>query len=276
MGPNMRRRWWPGGPPRATGTDVAGWDELARELDAWRDAGRVPTLWWRDDDAVADTPALRRLLALVGDAGLPLALAVIPAQAEPDLVALLAGSSDVDVLAHGHRHVNHAGAGEKKAEFGPHRPVYELLAEAAMGWERLLATFVERSCPVFVPPWNRLDERLVGLLQHARFAGLSRFGPRRAKHPAPSILEVNCHVDPVDWRGDRGFLGADIVLARLTAHLTARRAGTVDADEPTGLLTHHLVIDAAGWNFLADLVRFFAERGGGHWLSAREAFRVAP
>ena len=43
---------------------MTGWDALARELDAWGEAGAVATLWWRDDDAVADTPTLRRLLSL--------------------------------------------------------------------------------------------------------------------------------------------------------------------------------------------------------------------
>jgi hypothetical protein len=250
------------------------WDDLARELDAWRAAGQMPRLWWRDDDAVADTAALRRLLDLAGDAGVPLALAVIPGLLEDSLPPLLADRTGVDVLCHGHVHANHAPSGEKKAEFGGHRPVYELLAEAAMGFERLAAAVGTGVLPVFVPPWNRLDERLVGLLHHARFTGLSRFGARRAAHPAPVLVEVNCHVDPVDWRGDRGFLGVPETLARLTGHLRARRTGTADAAEPTGLLTHHLVTDAAGWDFLADLLGFFARRDGGYWLSAGEAFSV--
>lgn len=255
---------------------MPGWDALARELDAWHAAGRVATLWWRDDDAVTATPALRRLLELTQDAGLPLALAVVPAGAEPALVDAVAAHPAVSVLAHGHRHVNHAPDGAKKAEFGPHRPVHELLAEAAIGWERLHGLFAARACPVFVPPWNRIDERLVGLLHHARFAGLSRFAPRRALRPAPALIEANCHVDPVDWRGSRGFLGVDETLAVLVGHLAARRQGRADADEPTGLLTHHLAIDPPGWQFLADLARFFGRRDGCHWLSASEVFRLAP
>ena len=51
---------------------------LAMELRRWRAAGRKPVLWWRDDDARDDAPALRRLLALAAATGLPLTLAAIP------------------------------------------------------------------------------------------------------------------------------------------------------------------------------------------------------
>lgn len=257
-------------------TDQAAWDALARELDDWHRSGQRPSLWWRDDDAVADTPALRRLLDLAGAEAVPVALAVIPGALEDGLLSGLQGREQVHLLSHGFQHRNQAPAGHKKAEFGPHRPVYELLAEAAMGWERLTALAGDRAVPVFVPPWNRLDERLIALLPHARFVGLSRFGPRRRPEAPAALVEVNCHVDPIAWRRDREFLGTAETLDRLTGHLAARRTGEVDPDEPTGLLTHHLAMDAAGWSFLADLLRFMGRRDGRHWLSAKEAFSVAP
>jgi len=71
-----------------------GWRELQDELDAWTDAGRVATLWWRDDDASGPSPALDRLLALQSHYGVPLALAVIPQRLDPSLASLLqAGES---------------------------------------------------------------------------------------------------------------------------------------------------------------------------------------
>ena len=66
------------------------WDRLDRELAAWAAEGREATFWWRDDDAVAATPALDRLLRLTESGGVPLALAVIPAPAEPGLAERLA------------------------------------------------------------------------------------------------------------------------------------------------------------------------------------------
>ena len=40
------------------------WRDFEAELAAWAEAGLTPTLWWRDDDAVAQTSALDRLLAI--------------------------------------------------------------------------------------------------------------------------------------------------------------------------------------------------------------------
>ena len=54
---------------------------LTDEFDRWADQGLTATLWWRDDDAIAPTPALDRLLDAAGP--VPLTLAVIPALAEP-------------------------------------------------------------------------------------------------------------------------------------------------------------------------------------------------
>jgi hypothetical protein len=64
------------------------WDDLARECDAWAAEGRAVELWWRDDDAIEDTPALRRLLALTRGRA-PIALAVIPGRLTPNLAPLL-------------------------------------------------------------------------------------------------------------------------------------------------------------------------------------------
>jgi hypothetical protein len=52
----------------------------------------------------------------------PLALAVIPADAEPALNERIAGLPGLAILQHGYAHQNHAPATEKKQELGPHRP----------------------------------------------------------------------------------------------------------------------------------------------------------
>ena len=65
------------------------WQQLSAELDQWQASGRVATLWWRDDDAAAVTPALERLLVLQRDRGVPLALAAIPARTREALARRL-------------------------------------------------------------------------------------------------------------------------------------------------------------------------------------------
>lgn len=256
--------------------EAAAWRALSDELSAWRDCGRSAQFWWRDDDAVADSGELARLLTLTADAAAPLALAVIPGGLHGSLPPALEGYDHVAVLPHGWRHQNHAPAEEKKAEFGSHRPVYELLADVALGWTQVEKTFADRARPNFVPPWNRVDERLIVLLPRAGIGGISRYGQRRAVQPAADVVEVNCHIDPVYWRGGGGFVGVEAALRPLLALLAEQRRRANEEGEPIGLLTHHLVMDDNTWRFIAELVDLLAQSGSARWRSIDEITRVAP
>lgn len=64
---------------------MSDWGELTAELDAWHRDGQCAHLWWRDDDATRVTPALVRLLDLSARHGIPVALAVIPRDADGEL-----------------------------------------------------------------------------------------------------------------------------------------------------------------------------------------------
>ena len=222
------------------------WSDFEAELDRWSGGGRQATFWWRDDDAVAASPRLARLLALAE--GVPLALAVIPGTAEPSLADALARHERVRVLQHGWRHTNHGGTA--KSELGPERPLRVRLDELAAGRDRLRTLFGARVLPMLVPPWNRIGEDLVAMLPSLGFRALSTYRPRRAALAAPGLAAINTHVDLVDWSGSRGFIGESAALGLALDHLRARRLGVADASEPMGLLTHHLVQDAATDDFL--------------------------
>ncbi|MGE0254723.1 MAG: polysaccharide deacetylase family protein [Alphaproteobacteria bacterium] len=249
--------------------DVADWAALGAELDRWHRAGRTATLWWRDDDARSAGPALDRLLALRRAAGVPLALAVVPFGAERALADRLAGERDVAVLQHGWAHTNIAHPGDRKIELGTTRPAAHIAAELAMGLDAL--TGWPGFASVLVPPWNRIAPALVPLLPELRFTGLSTAKPRARRHPVRGVVQANIHVDPIDW-ATRGFAGEARVLGAAVAHLGARRVGSVDADEPTGLLTHHLAQDDATWAFVARFIDTTAAHGGARWLAATDVF----
>ncbi|NQV60021.1 MAG: polysaccharide deacetylase [Alphaproteobacteria bacterium] len=253
---------------------MAGWRDLIEELKRWTAAGQRPGLWWRDDDAIAPGPRLRRLTELSRTSGVAPALAVIPGLAEDALGEVLADLTGVKMLVHGLTHQNRAPADQKKAEFGSHRPVYEMLGDAAIAWENLAGRFPRLALPIFVPPWNRIDADLVPRLPLARLQGLSRFGPRAAAHPAAGLLECNCHLDLIDWHGGRDFVGEAEALDKLIAHLQGRRNGILDRDECSGILTHHNVMEQAGWDFLAELFARTKECDNAHWLTIDEVFRL--
>ncbi len=248
-------------------------DRLDDELARWADGGRVATLWWRDDDAVATTPALAPLLELARTREVPVALAVVPASLDGSLVAAIAPAPHCTIVQHGYAHRNHAPAGAKPRELGVDRPLGIVLAELDIGRDRLRSAFGPRFEPLLVPPWNRIDPGVVAALPAQGFAGLSTFGPRTGRDAAPGVVACNAHADPIAWREGRRFVGAERALDALLGHLAQRRQGHVDPDEPTGLLTHHLVFDAEAWRFVGELLARTRRHPGARWVSVADVLR---
>jgi hypothetical protein len=233
---------------------VVGWDALADELDAWAAAGRQANLWWRDDDATELTDALARLIDLAGVTQVPLCLAVIPAAATPGLAACIAGAADgAAVVVHGYAHRDHAPPGQPKAEFHPERGLDAMTEEVERAWRRTLELFGPRAMPVLVPPWNRIARDLIPRLPAAGYRGLSTIAsarPGAVPVPVAGLRRRNAHIDIIDWRGSRAFIGDAAALKAIVARLAAFRDAAGTAPPPLGILTHHLMHDAAAWAFL--------------------------
>lgn len=252
------------------------WAALDRELDLWGERSRRATFWWRDDDACRDCAELQRLLDIARSARVPIALAAIPAALEPSLVAAVAAAKQASVVQHGFAHRSHAPAGARNWELGAHRPISAIVAELRQGRAILDRAFGGRGAAVLVPPWNRIAPEVVVHLPEAGFRGLSTFGPRSAAQPVAGLTQCNTHVDLIAWRSGRAFVGADRAVERVVDHLRARREGRADATEPTGILTHHLDLDDAGWRFLTDLVARTRAHGAVDWIDVGTAFGLVP
>lgn len=247
------------------------WGDMRRELDRWVAAGRKATLWWRDDDAVAPTPALDRLLGIAQGAGAPIVIAAIPASLSPDLPRRLAEAPTAAAVQHGWTHANHAPPGRPKAELGPDRPAGVALGELARGALALDRAFGRDGwVRALVPPHNRIAPGVIEGLALAGYVGLSTYRARRAIRG--DIAVVNTHCDIMDWTATRGFVGEAAALGLIRDHLAARREGGVDADEPTGLLTHHLAHDEPAWAFVTAFAGEFARHPAIEWMDGRRVF----
>jgi hypothetical protein len=198
------------------------------------------------------------------------ALAVIPRDTGEPLRRDLERRPQAWVLQHGWSHDNHAPDGDRKEEFGVHRPLPVMLDELARGWAKI-APF-KRALPVMVAPWNRMDAHLLPHLPEAGLKGVSTLGPRTAAEPAPGVRRVNVHVDIMDWQGTRGFMGVSRTLDQVLAHLRLRRSGGADPDEPTGLMTHHSYHDEDSWRFIGDFLDRTLNHSAVRWLSPAQAF----
>jgi hypothetical protein len=242
---------------------LANWGDVLDELDRWSDGGKTALLWLRDDDAVASSDALERLIALSGAHAAPVLLAVIPMLAERSLALRIADAPLLRPCQHGYCHLNHA-APAGKAEFGPHRPAETRRAEIAEGWRRLGELLGPRALPVFVPPWNRIDAALAAQLPALGFAGLSTIGNRR-----PAVADrfpvINADLDIIDWKGGRIGRSQTALACELASLLSAKRAQ--DGREiPFGVIMHHLVHDETAWAFMDEFL---------HVMRGHPAVRIA-
>ncbi|CAM5775713.1 hypothetical protein LMIY3S_05163 [Labrys miyagiensis] len=243
-------------------------DGARAEAEAWSRLDAVLAtrgevrLWWRDDDAVAATPALDHLLDLARRHGVPLALAVIPAGVTPDLPQRLSREPLVDVLVHGYSHANHAPANRKKQELG-YRPLPDMEAELRRGLARLRDLFGPRCLPVLVPPWNRIDPALIGVLPACGFSGLSAGGadPTDARD---DLTVANIRFDPIDWKNGGGLIDRLTLLREFTQVL--------EIGKPLGILTHHLVHDAWIWTFMDQLLEKMKQHTNVRFIRAAELF----
>jgi len=236
---------------------------LKARLDALAATGRVVRFWLRDDDAVEPTPALDQLLTLTRRFRVPLALAVIPEPTGEALADHLRSQDHVTVTVHGWSHRSYAPPGEKKRELGLHRPASVVLGELKEGLDKLSALHGPRLQPMLVPPWNRIDAALLPALPDLGYRALSVFGREDQRL---SLACLNTHVDVMDWHGTRGGRDADVLFAEIAGWLT-------EGSEPPGaigILTHHLVHDAAVWTFLERLFALTSGHPACQWMGVPE------
>ena len=241
-----------------------GWPALHHELDQWQAQGLTARLWLRDDDASALTPALEQLISLARRWQAPVLLAVIPALAQPALVQRLVNEPLVTPCQHGYAHINHAPEGEKKCELGAHRTPADVLAGLAAGRARLAQLFGARVAPVLVPPWNRIAPGLVPQLPGIGFAALSTFGPDKGAG-VPGLERINCDLDVIDWHNGRRGVAPALLNARLLGLLASARAA---GGAPVGILAHHLVHDAAAWDWLETVLAHTHSHPAVQWQQA--------
>ncbi|MGV8938693.1 MAG: polysaccharide deacetylase family protein [Allorhizobium sp.] len=231
---------------------------LREALDRLADKGQTIKLWLRDDDAVTPSAALDALLAMTAAHAVPVTLAVIPEHSGDALANRLDSAPHAFVAVHGWSHTNHAPDGEKKQELGPHRPTEVVLAELKAGLCKLKDLHESRFIPTLVPPWNRIAKGLLPRLGEQGFTSLSVFGREQQGSP---IRLINTHVDIMDWHGTRGGRPAPVLFAELAAEIVR-----ADPAPIIGVLTHHLVHDAAAWDFLEALFAITSGHPACKWL----------
>ena len=249
------------------------WSLLAEELALWPES--VP-FWWRDDDAIADSAALQKMLVIAKQYSAPVHLAVIPAHLQDSLAVIKAPEhrDSCFVLQHGFDHQSYALAGQRKIELGGSQATQpqltSLLANLATGYTLLQAHFANQYLPILVPPWNRVESPVAEHLTHLGYQQLSVLASDKLEETS---FHLNVHIDIIDWK-QRKFVGEAQVLSKIISSLTALRIqAQQNASEksepvkPCGLMTHHLDHDDECWAFLTRFFEFCQQQDKVIWLS---------
>jgi hypothetical protein len=202
------------------------------------EAAQPVEVFFRDDDAGWEDERLLELIARFAEHGLPLDLAVIPAELTPRLASALL-DRDAGLHQHGYAHTNHQVEG-RKCEFGPARDRAAQQADIAAGQARLRELLGDRVDPFFTPPWNRCTRDTGSALVELGFTLLSR--EHRAE-PLGLLPELPVHLD----------------VARLSAdELDERSAGHVRAGGPIGVMLHHAVMEPDDMRRATELLALLA------------------
>jgi len=251
-------------------SNLKAWSILQHELDLWADSGKTATFWWRDDDAVEETPQLHLLDMLSREMKIPVSLAVIPSGLHESLPLFLHKQDNFTAIQHGYAHRSYALEGMKKIELGGDRSDDDIQSDIFKGRLQLDTAFGEQFIPVLVPPWNRIERRVYPALIGAGFSGVSSMWARETAYPVKGLLQVNAHLDPVDWRHGRGFIGETIAIEQIHRHLSSGRLAAEDVAEPTGILTHHLVQNDEVWAFCRTLFDVLKRHPAVQWFDANK------
>lgn len=247
------------------------WDRVRAELDVWAKEKRQAQFWWRDDDAKDVSSELSRMLDVARRHEVTVGLSVIPAKVKPRLVSVLERSREAQVLVHGFAHENHALPGRAKREMGARR-VEEIVADLERGLLLSREAFGKRMLPVLVPPWNRIAPGAVALLPKLGFRGLSTWKPRVRPSPVPGLVQVNTHLDVIDWRRGRVVKDEGLIAGLLLRKLRWRREARARASEPLGLLTHHEHWNAAKERIVVRFLEVTRNHPAALWHTPATAF----
>ena len=220
------------------------WDELKLFL---QNQATPVQIWWRDDDATENSSALDNYLQALPD--VPVLLAVIADNYDASLVARIKTEPQIKIAQHGFRHINHAAENEKKCEYPKGRLIAEVKSELHTGKARLQKDFGKQFLSVFVPPWNRMDDKFLPYLIESGFKGISMFKGTRQTYP---IKRIDSQIDIINWKQGKKFIGTENFIEALTQEIKS-------GQKEIGILTHHKIHDKQVTSFLLDFYKFVTD-----------------
>ena len=82
---------------------------------------------------------------------------------------------------------------------------------------------------------------------------------------------LNTHVDVIDWRNTRQFIGRDAMISQITDNLRRQRTRS-GTSEPVGVLTHHLNMIESDWEEFRNIFTVLKKNNAVRFVDPLELF----
>ena len=243
---------------------------LIAELAKWSRKNSIVQIWWRDDDANRPTSNLDWMLKTIDSLEFKPLLAAIPNLSSRELAKALE-TNGLPIAVHGLSHSNYEPADSRKSEFGPSRTLRNIKKDLIQAKEQLSNIFGDSVIDCFVPPWNRIREDIIPNLSELGFSGFSSFGKRSSKVHESNLKWFNTHVDVIDWRNTRHFIGREAMISQITDNLRRQRTRS-GTSEPVGVLTHHLNMIESDWEEFRNIFTVLKKNNAVRFVDPLELF----
>lgn len=226
--------------------------DLAKTLDQGLEEQKQVKVFFRADDIGVQGHNFSRMMELFLKYGLPLCLAVVPTWVTYQRWELLEpfaqkGGNLFCWHQHGWRHCNHEIKG-KKQEFGPSRPIEDILGDLEKGKKRLEDLLGHWFTPFFTPPWNRCTKETMESLVKLGFHGISRSYGNKPSPPC-SLKEFSVHVDLHTRKEKSPAIGWEAFFNELAMGMETGVCG---------IMLHHMRMDESAFIFLEYFLRQIA------------------
>ncbi|MBL3581379.1 DUF2334 domain-containing protein [Oleidesulfovibrio alaskensis] len=226
-------------------------------------SGRPAKVFFRADDVAMDSAMNTAMFEAFIKAGVPLAPALVPAWLNADrwhaLLRLTAAAPHLWAWhQHGWRHRNGQQEG-KKGEFGSDRHAENKTDDILKGRDKLRRVTGNACCPLFTPPWNRMDGEALTALAAAGFRAVSRSAGAMPPAP-PQLTELPVNVDLHTRREAAPHEGWQALTREICAAVSTGWCG---------IMLHHNRMNGAAAAFLTTLLVFIRDHPHLHVVDVR-------
>lgn len=210
-------------------------------LEKINNEGIKPSLWFRDDDIITDSPNFR-MISKIAEWDFPIVFGVVPYRmkfSDADLNIISKLSPNIFFAVHGFNHANRSET-QRPTEYPSSIQNKQVERELRYGLQKLNSYFPERSIAMFIPPWNNIDESHIATVKESGFKVISGSDDVIIERGASEIDLLPTNLDILNYGNDIWYpLKSEEALDEELFQILTKWYALKNFDTPIGLLSHH-------------------------------------